>query len=254
MQGKPLAGMKVLILRPAEESSSSAALITELGGEPVILENAVKIEYTADLQTLDKVVKQLDNYDWVVFTSRNGVRIFSEKLKQLECRARRFRVAVVGPATKEEAERHGLRVDFVPSSYLTEALAQELPDVKGRKILLVRSLNADNGMRGILVLRGAAVDEIRPYTIKPLAYHDLEADFDAVILTSPSIVEILRHSKKLVDRIARGALVCCIGPVTAAAAQRLGLRVDVIAEEHTFEGVLKSLIKRVGRNARERCY
>jgi uroporphyrinogen-III synthase len=246
MQGKPLSGMRVLILRPAEDSNTSAALITELGGEPVILENAVKIEYTADLQTLDEIIKQLDNYDWVVFTSRNGVRIFSEKLEQLENSVRRFRVAVVGPATREEAERLGLRVDFVPSKYLTEALAWELPDVMGRKILLVRSSKADNGMRSILISRGAAVDEIRPYTVKTLAYQDLETDFDAVILTSPSMAEILHRSKKLVEKIARGALVCCIGPVTAGAAQRLGLRVDVIAEEYTFEGALKSLIKRIG--------
>jgi uroporphyrinogen-III synthase len=246
MQGKPLSGMRVLILRPAEESNSSAALIKELGGEPVILENAVKIEYADDLQTLDKIVKQLDNYDWVVFTSRNGVRIFSEKLGQLEGRARRFRVGVVGPATREEAERLGLRVDFVPSKFLTEALARELPDVMGRRILLVRSRNADNGMKSILLSRGAAVDEIRPYTVKPLVSQELEADFDAVILTSPSMAGVLHNSKKLVEKIDRGALVCCIGPVTAAAAQRLGLSVDVIAEEHTFEGALNSLIRRIG--------
>jgi len=237
--------MKVLILRPAEENISSAALVRELGGEPVILDNAVRIDYTDDFQTLEEIVKKIDNYDWVVFTSRNGVRVFSGKLRQLEDRAGQFRVAVVGPATREEAEKTGLKVDFIPSSYLTEALARGLPDVMGRRILLVRSRNADDCMRSILISRGASVDEIRPYVVQPVISQELEVDFDAVILTSASMAKSLRHSKKLVEKIAHGALVCCIGPITAAAARRLGLRVDVVAEEHTFEGALNSLIKRI---------
>jgi len=242
--------MKILIPRTEEDADSSAEIIKKLGGEPIPVK-AVEIEYTEDLFRFYELLRKINEYYWVVFTSRNGVRIFADSMRKLglvSCSVT-CRIATVGPSTTAEAINKGLSVSFTPSRYLTETLAYELPEVKGRRILLIRSRNADDKMRTILTLREAYVDEVRPYEVKPVSNINLRCGFEAVILTSPSVVEAIHRSRKIMEEIGKGAIVCCIGPVTARAARKLGIRTDLVAEEHTFPGVVNALAEWVGKDA-----
>ncbi len=248
MRGKPLDGKRVLIPRLEEDAEYSASLVRMLGGKPVKA-SLIRIEETHDVKKLGQIIERMENYSWLVFTSRNGVRIFMNRVRKLNKKIpETCMLAAVGPSTRREAEKQGLKISFTPSKFLTENLARELPDVRGRRILLVRSWNADNRMRNILESRGAVVDEVRPYVVKTREDIDLNLleDFDMIVLTSPSIARAVAAIEVLVKRIRSGALVCCIGPVTAEEARRLGLRVDVIAEEHTLQGALESLVKVMG--------
>ncbi|HID04173.1 MAG TPA: uroporphyrinogen-III synthase [Aigarchaeota archaeon] len=250
MKTQPLRGMKILIPRTEEDADSSAEIIKKLGGDPIPVK-AVEIEYTEDLAKVDELLRKINEYHWVVFTSRNGVRIFADSMKKLGLvpYSIKCRIAAVCPSTTIEAMNKGLSVSFTPSRYLTETLAYELPDVKGSKILLIRSRNADDKMRKILTQRGAYVDEVRPYAVKPVSDINPRCGFEAIILTSPSVVDAIRRSRKIMEEIEKGALVCCIGPVTARAARKLGIRTDLVAEEHSFPGVVNALAERVVKGA-----
>jgi len=247
----PLQGLKILIPRVGIEAAESSEIIRELGGEPIPL-NVLNIQYNSEeLEKLDKILNSINTYDWVVFTSRNGVRIFVERLRGLAIKPNQIRCkfAAVGPSTGLELMNNGLTVSFKPSKYLTDALSSEIPDIEEKRVLLIRSSNADEKMRTDLTLRGAYVEEVRPYRVSPVQEINLEQRFDAVILTSPSVVDAIHRSMKIKEEIGGGALVCCIGPVTSNAALKRGLRVDLVAEEHTFRGAVKAIVEWVLSNA-----
>lgn len=245
-----LGGARILIPRLRDDSNTSSSIILENGGIPVYSE-LIRIEYTSDLNELDRIISSINEYYWVVFTSKTGVKIFVDNIGRKNVNPVNCRFAAVGPSTASEAEKHGIKISFIPSRYLTRVLALELPNVDGRRILLIRSFDSSDEMRRILTERGAVVDEIKPYRVRPLDSVEIQESFDAIILTSPSIAKTISKIPNVMRRIERGAVVCCIGPVTAESARELGIRVDVVADEHTFPGAVKALIGLV-RNVGDR--
>ena len=249
MSRKPLAGMRIVITRPKEGGDKLAAKIKELGGTPIELP-AIEIAPPQSYENLDDALKRLNDYDWLVFTSANGVRFFFERASVIAggIAGIRARIAAVGPSTAEALDSYGLKVSFIPSRYLTQRLAEELPEVAGKRVLLVRSENADSEMAEILTRRGALVDEIRAYRVLMRRENaDKLGDFDAVIFTSPSTArgfkEILESSEAWKKS---GFKVFCIGPVTARAAEELGFSVSGVAGEHTVDGLVKMLVEVAG--------
>ena len=246
-----LSGVRILIPRLRDDSEYSSSIILENGGIPVYAE-LVRVEYTGDVEKLDRSINRINEYHWIVFTSKTGVKIFAEKMRKRNTNPVNLRFAAVGPSTSSEAEKHGIKISFIPSKYLTKVLARELPDVVGRRILLIRSFDSSEEMRSILTERGGLVDEVRPYRVMPSDNVEIKESFDAVILTSPSITNILSKIPSIVERIRNGAIVCCIGPVTAEAAREAGIRVDIVSGEHTFPGAVRALTEWM-RNAGNRC-
>ncbi|MDJ0269160.1 MAG: uroporphyrinogen-III synthase [Aigarchaeota archaeon] len=248
MSERPLAGMRIVITRPKEGGDKLVAKIKELGGTPIELP-AIEIAPPQSYENLDKALKRLNDYDWLVFTSANGVRFFFERANVVGVVSGvRARIAAVGPSTAEALDSHGLKASFIPSLYLTRRLAEELPEVAGKRVLLVRSENADNEMMEILSRRGALVDEVRAYRVLVRSESaEKLGDFDAVIFTSPSTArgfkEILESSKACKKS---GFKVFCIGPVTARAAEELGFSVSGVAVEHTVDGLVKMLVEVAG--------
>jgi uroporphyrinogen-III synthase len=242
---KPLKGRRVLFLRPSDEADELSRIIYELGGEPVPLE-LIRREPPTDWSALDNALGRLDSYDWIVFTSKAGVRAFVERsnYRGVDLSRVKGRVAAVGPATAEEAEKNGLKVSFIPPKYLTMVLAEQLPDVSGKRVLLVRSEGVDDSMVRMLAARGAVVEQVAAYKVSTVDCSTPLPRFDVVILTSPSTAAALKraldsHGETLRDDVT----VCCIGPVTAGAAEALGLRADIVAETHTVWGVVETLVK-----------
>ncbi len=243
----PLQGMRVLITRPKEQSKPLSEEVTKLGGTPLEFPT-ISIEPLTDTAELERAAESVNSFDWVVFTSANGVRHFFEKMAGNKIKLNEIspRIAAVGPSTASAVEQYGLKVSFIPSAYLTERLASELPKVAGSRILLVRAEGTNARMISILTRRGAIVEEIHPYRVTARKLASLPEAYDAILFTSSSTVssfaEIIRESQTNVNQ---DLIVCCIGPVTAKTAEAQGLRVDVVAKEHSAEGLLKALVEKV---------
>jgi uroporphyrinogen-III synthase len=153
-------------------------------------------------------------------------------------------VAAIGPATAAALQQRGVRVDLTPGEYRAEAILDAIGDVAGQRILLPRADIARPDLALGLAARGAAVDEVVAYrTILAIpsqaVFESLRAGVDVITFTSSSTV---RNFVALTAGMGYGdPLIACIGPVTAAAARDLGLRVDVTAEEYTIEGLVEAL-------------
>ncbi len=241
-----MSGRRALVTRP--DGTDLCARLRAAGWDPLAVPT-VAVHPVAPGGPLDGALQHLGAYDWVVVTSAAGVRAVFDRLQALGLRSGvRARWAAVGPATDAALEQAGVKASFVPRRYETAAVSDELDDVAGRRILLLRADAATPDLPRRLRARGALVDEV-------VAYHTVEGPeesrgplraalaggIDAVLFTSGSTV---RGFARLVDdprTTLRSVLVACIGPVTARAVQGLGVRPDVVAEEFTTQELIAAL-------------
>lgn len=256
---RPLHGRRVLVTRARDQASVLAARLAELGAEPIEFPT-IRIEPLADPAPLDAALERLGDFAWVVLTSANGVQAVFARLEAQGRDARAFagvRVAAIGPATASALSARGLRADFVPRAFTSAAIAAELaPQVRpDERILLLRADIAPPSLAEELTARGAQVESVAAYRTVPdhgnrQRLEELLAQraIDMVTFTSASTV------RNLVDSLGNTALleaplIACIGPVTAAAARSLGLRVDVEATVHTIDGLLDAILATVNGSA-----
>jgi uroporphyrinogen III methyltransferase/synthase len=192
---------------------------------------------------------RLEGYDWVVFTSANGVARFWRELaavRQTTGIPSGQRVAAIGPATAAALEERGVRPDLVPSEYVAEAVAAALlaaGPLEGRRLLLPRAAGARQVLPAELRAAGATVDDVVAYEtvgdaegIAALRALLLAGGVDMVTFTAASTV---RHYVRVAGPDLGQAGVAVIGPITAQAAREVGVRVDVEAREYTEEGLLQ---------------
>lgn len=251
----PLFRQRVLVTRTREQASVLASRLRDLGAGVVELPT-IQIAPPADWGPLDAALGGLAGYDWVVFTSANGVRSFWGRLAGAGLDARAFhgiRLAAIGPATAGELASHGLQADYVPAEYVAEEVAAglaALADLAGRRILLPRADIARPALAELLRQSGAEVDEVDAYrTLRPAPEGDLRellATITVATFTSSSTVRNLAAmaADAGLDLVAAlsSATVACIGPITAATARDLGLAVDVVAGEYTIDGLVAALV------------
>lgn len=251
---RPLFGKRVLVTRSREQAGALSSLLREIGAEPVEVP-VLEVVPPESFDPMDEAIRRLGSYQWVVFTSVNGVKAFMERLEALGLDARAFagvRLAAIGPATAEELARYRLRADLVPAKYVAEEVAASLVEsgVRGKRILLPRADLARNLLPRELEKAGALVDCVVAYRTV-VASADLEGlrqrlsagEIDIVTFTSSSTVRNLLEGLGVggAALLAR-TMVACIGPVTAETARDMGLRVDVVAEEHTVPGLVKAIV------------
>jgi uroporphyrinogen III methyltransferase/synthase len=252
----PLFGQRIVVTRPAGEASRSAALLEAMGAE-VLLAPMVDIRPIADTGPLDATIHRLEEFDWLVFTSANGVRYFLQRLDELGYDLRalgRIRLAVIGPGTAETLAGYHLRADLVPDSFRSEALAEELGKrAAGARILLAR---AD---RGRAVLREelehlAEVTQVAVYQNSDVAAlpdavaaRIADGSVDWITLTSSAIATRLHDllPEPARRRVGRDVRLASLSPVTSETVRRLGWDVAVEAEEYTWEGLVRSIVERV---------
>ena len=235
-----LDGKRIVVTRPADQAESFCAGLEALGAEAIRLP-VIRTESLHDPGRLDRALSTLSNYDWVIFTSVNGVR---HALHRLEGRfPGTVKVAAIGPATQRALEQHGVRCAFVPEEYIAEHIASGLTAVRGANILLLRAVSARKALGTQLRYRGAHVEDVSAYrtvAVRP-SLDRLHAAVDAITFTSSSTAQefhalVGSHSPHLDT-----AVIACIGPITAAAARELGYSVDVIARPYTTGGLLSAL-------------
>jgi uroporphyrinogen III methyltransferase/synthase len=251
---RPLFGLKILVTRPRDRAGETATRLRELGADPILFPT-IQILPPQDWKPMDAAVASLSNreYDWVVFTSTNGVRFLWERLEEKELDSRAFggaRVAAIGPVTADALEERGLRPDLVPRTYVAEAILEEIDDVRGRRVLLPRADIARPALASGLREAGASVDEIAAYRTVPARHEDAEsirkmlADdvIDVLTFTSSSTVRNFAAALEPLPVLPERTVVACIGPITRGTATDLGLPVHVTADEHTIDGLLDAMV------------
>ncbi len=249
---RPLFGKRVLVPRPPHQAKKTAEAIRDRAAEPVLFAS-IDIEPPPDPALLEAAVRSVHGYDWVLFTSANGVERFFETLVRQGKDARALgtaRVGVIGPKTAKALARHGVRADLLADEYIGESLARALlesGDVE--RVLIPRALEAREALPEQLRAHGVHVDVVPAYrTVKATVERReqlvelLTHQVDVVTFTSSStvtaIVELLgERAPELMRRLTLAA----IGPVTAKTAQDHGLNVDVTASVYTVEGLLDAL-------------
>jgi uroporphyrinogen III methyltransferase/synthase len=234
-----LQGRRIVITRPRDRARRLAERLRSLGAEPIVFPT-VRIE-PADPGPLDAAVRSLPQYDWIVFTSANGVEAFHARLLAAEKDARDLasrKVAAIGPVTAQALRRRGVEPALVPGEYVAEAILASLGEVRGLRFLLPRADIAREALAAGLREKGAVVTEVVAYrTVGAGTTPPDLSRADAVTFTSSSTVRHFVASGAQAGR----AKVVCIGPVTAATARELGLVVDAVAATYTEDGLIQAL-------------
>jgi len=244
-----LSGKRVLITRPRDQAGVLCRQLEALGAQPILFPT-IQIAPPADPAPLDRAIARLEEYRWVIFTSANGVSAFWERLgiagKDGGVFAR-IRVAAIGPATAQALEERGIRPQFIPDEYVAEAIAAGIGDVSGQRILLPRADIARRALADELRGGGAFVEEVTAYRNlpaepDPLVLEQVRQGVDVITFTSSSTVRnfVLLLGDEA-PGIVQGAVVACIGPITAGTARELGLPVHLVAEEYTTGGLVEAL-------------
>ncbi len=253
-ENRPLFGKKIVVTRARLQASRVTAQLAALGAEVLELP-AIKIEPPEDPAPLDQAVSEISSYDWVIFTSANGVDAFFGALDRAGLDSRALagvKICVIGPGTAARLEQFGLKKDAQPGAYkaseITGTLAG-LEDLSGKKILCPRADIAPKELITDLESRGAQAVDIAAYrtvgaTPAPEALEELFADGgpDWITFTSSSTVTNFVNAVGL-DRLkASTASLASIGPVTSETIRGFGLEPGVQADPHTIDGLIEALL------------
>lgn len=254
---KPLFGKRIVLTRPREQAREFSQLLAAYGAEPVEVPT-IQIVPPATWQEIDEAVTRLTTYQWLIFTSVNGVRPFMERLHAAGKDARalaNLRLCAIGPRTAQELGTHGLTPDIVPTEFQAEGIIAALTGVgiRGNRILIPRAEVAREILPEQLRELGAVVDVIPVYrTIAPAVdvasltqqFHDRR--MAVVTFTSSStvrnFVEVFGGRDVVIPLLA-GVVVACIGPITAGTAKEYGLTVAVMPEENTVPALGDAIVK-----------
>ena len=243
---RPLEGKRILVTRPRTQAVELCDKLSAQGATSIVF-STIEIAPLIDFTELDRAIRELNTYHWIIFTSINGVSAFWDRLDVVGGgSALTMRVAAIGPATARALQAHAVTVTLIPDEYVAEAIVESIGNVQGQRILLPRADIAREALVVELQQRGATVDEIAAYRTLPAqpdpdGLLELQRGVDVITFTSSSTV---RNFIALVgrDSIPPQAIIACIGPITANTARELGLRVDVQATDYTIDGLVAALI------------
>ncbi|GAB4427955.1 MAG: hypothetical protein Kow002_16890 [Anaerolineales bacterium] len=250
--------MKVLITRPRNQADSFANALVGAGHEPVFFP-VIEIRPFEENVALDRAIAKLECYDWLVFTSVNGVDAFFNIIardKEIALPSSRNdihpKIATIGPKTAQALEAHDVTPDFVPDEYVAEAILPGLGDLRGRWVLLPRAEIARKALPEAIVAAGGVAHEIAVYQTLPVkpdldGLAGLKSGVDAVTFTSPStvenFVEIIRQAGMDPFNLPGNPKFACIGPITQKAAEETGFSDVLAAKEYTAEGLVELLLR-----------
>jgi len=246
-----LRGKRVLVTRARAQAQELTARLQELGAIPIVF-SVIHIVPPADnYVALDAALRQLTTFDWVVFTSVNGVVHVWERLAVVGLEAGAFasvRLAAIGPGTAAALTARGLQAAVMPERAVAEALLEVIPRPEGKRFLLPLADLARDTLRVGLQAAGAEVVEVPAYSTvlaepSPEALAAIQTGVDVLTFTSSSTVRnFVEHvGQSTAQALAAQARVVTIGPITAATAREFGLRVDVVATEHTIAGLVDAM-------------
>ncbi len=246
---RPLFGQKIAITRAAEQASDLYARLADLGAE-VWEQPAIEIRCVNDVAPLDGALSRLSAFDWIVFSSANGVTKFFERLKSTGRDARALggaKLAVIGPGTAEKLAEYDLVADLVPDEYRAEALATALaPHASGKQVLLVRASRGREVLADELRAAGAYVEQVVAYESLDVTHASErvlelleQGTLDWMTVTSSAIA---RSLVALFGEKLRRTKLASISPITSATLRELGYEPAAEATEYTMDGVVKAIM------------
>ncbi len=254
---RPLFGKRILMTRAKEQAAELADLLDAYGAEPVEAPT-IRIVPPDDWTAVDRAIDSVGSYQWVIFTSVNGVDRFMTRLraKGLDARCLAGRqVCCIGPRTAQELERFGVRADVVPADYQAEGVLAALggQDLRQARILIPRAEVAREVLPDELRARDAHVDVVTVYrTITPNGdgeewYRQLsDRQIHVVTFTSSSTVRnfvTMLGGMERVRPLLQSVLVACIGPITARTAEEFGLTVSIVPGENTIPALVDAIVR-----------
>jgi uroporphyrinogen III methyltransferase / synthase len=253
---RPLLGKRIVVTRAREQASDLVRQLSDLGAD-CLEYPTIKIVPAEDLKPMDEAIKNLSAYDWIIFTSVNGVQFFFDRLFETDRDVRALNhicTAAIGPATAERMFQFGLKSDIIPKNYRAESVVEAFRKEKldGKKILLPRAGEARPVLPVELRKMGADVDEVTAYLTEKvrdnadLLVKQLEDNaIDLITFTSSSTV---RNFKSLLPpekftRLIDGVTIASIGPITTNTAEESGFKVDISTESYTIPGLCEAILK-----------
>jgi uroporphyrinogen III methyltransferase/synthase len=247
----PLFGRKIVVTRAADQADELSDRLRGLGADAVELP-VISLEPPADPAPLDRAIEHLASYDWLIFTSVNGVRFFLNRLDQSwhDLRSLKARICAIGPATRKAIEDLHLKVDLMPEEYVAESLLKAFAseNLAGQRILLPRAAVARDVIPTELAKLGAQVDVVEAYrnVVPPNAQARARQIFSAekkpdwITFTSSSTVKNLLA---ITGREAlEGVRIASIGPVTSSTLCAHGLKADAEAKQFTLDGLVEAIL------------
>lgn len=250
----PFFGKTVLVTRAREQASKLTASLERLGARCLEVPSIRLVEPEDGYRAADEAISRIEEYDWVIFTSANGVGRFFERLALAGKDARALggaKVAAIGTATAEALKGKGILADIVPREFRAEGIVDALKDVvgKGQKVLIPRAQEAREILPERLKELGARAT-VAPVYRTVAAETDGEAlrrrlsdgEVDYVTFTSSSTVTNLLRIVGTAEAL-HGVKTACIGPVTAETCRKNGIEPDIVAEEYTISGLVEAMGK-----------
>ena len=255
-EDRPLFGRRIVVTRTRQQAGALSARLRSLGADVTELPT-IKIAPPENLMEFGELVRDSFQYDWVVFTSPNGVAAFFDLFFKLYDDARALgnaRIAAIGPGTAKRVKDFHLAVDLQPEEAVAERLVeafQQHESVENLKFLLVRAANARDVLPKRLTQLGAIVDEAIAYRTVPetdditgAKKRFTDEGADLITFTSSSTVENFVAMKLPWPK---GIKTASIGPITSATMQQAGLKVDVEATQHDIDGLVDAILELLGR-------
>jgi uroporphyrinogen III methyltransferase/synthase len=253
---RPLFGRRIVVTRAREQASSFADRLAGAGAD-VIEFPTIETVKPKSWESLDRELARLETYDWIIFTSVNGVKYFVDRLKETGSDIRALKgvkIQAIGPKTAEAIENMGVRVDAVPSEYRAEAIVASLgaDGVTGKNIFIPRAKVAREVLPDELRKMGANVVVAEAYeTVIPAAKRDEmkklfeEGKVDVVTFTSSSTVSnfVEMFGKEETLRLLSGVKVASIGPITSETARKFGLNPVIEPSDYTTEALAQGIEK-----------
>src|SRR6266498_176218 len=260
-ENRPLSGKRIVVTRTRKQASALSKKLRVLGAQVVELPT-IRIEPPTDLREFAELVQDAHVYDWIVFTSANGVEAFFEIFFKLYNDTREIggaRIAAIGPATAQRVKEFHLHIDLQPEEFVAEAIVKEFRKrggIENLRILVVRAEKARDVLPKELSVSGAIVDEALAYrTVSETrdttgARRQLaKGGADLITFTSSSTVE---NFLALGLPWPTGMQVASIGPITSKTARDHGLKIDIEASRHDIDGLVQAIRDFFERKAAEK--
>lgn len=246
---RPLFGKRIVVTRPAHQADELADLLAEAGAD-VLFQPAIEILEPEDWQPVDAALARLGEFDWLVFSSANGVRATLGRLLQTGGDVRRLgrsKLAAIGPGTSAELKRCSLNADVAPKSFDADALADLLiPEVAGKKVLIARASRGREVLAERLADAGACVEQVVVYqsvdVSKPnpdIAEALRSGRVDWVTVTSSAIA---RSLKSLFEEGLKQTQLASISRLTSGVLRSAGVPPRAEAREATMTGLVAAIV------------
>jgi uroporphyrinogen III methyltransferase / synthase len=245
---RPLFGQKVLVTRPQHQADDLASPLAELGAD-ILLQQAIEIRPAKDPSLIDRALERLDRFQWLVFSSANGVRHFLDRLPAIDRDLRQLgsvKIAAIGPGTAEELAKYHLKADIIPHEFRAESLAQALAKgAAGKRFLLVRASRGREVLAEELATAGGQIEQVVAYESLDIEQPDegIAAQMAAGKITWTTVTSsaIARSLVRMFGDSLKNTKLTSISPITSATLRELGYEPEAEAKDYTMAGVVAAI-------------